>query len=182
MNEGNRMRMLIACAMCLSASGAWAQNASVPVVLQGDWLQPSKPSATYGSAAEPAVVHRFGATNYIARTQLGSGVRGMLDADGWNLPNVKDADGSVYSEEAFTLAVRTNTAPWQLDLRRVNKSGDVEQKGICEIGTEGALRMAIGNKNMPRPASFEPGDGRYVVSASRIKTAQKAASDKTQMK
>ena len=96
---------------------------------------------------------------------------------------MKDADGSVYAEEAFTLSVRTNTTPWQLDLKRVNKGGDVvEQKGICEIGNEGALKMAIGEKSMSRPTSFELGSGRYVVNASRIKTDQRPASDKPQMK
>jgi uncharacterized protein (TIGR03067 family) len=102
-----------------------------------------------------------------------SGFHGGIDRDtGESMPWVKDENGVSYCEMGHCqMVVRTNTAPWQLDLTKKKKDGElIVKKGICQLNGD-ELKLSIGEPGKNRPTSFDdPGfNGDYTVfTASRF--------------
>jgi uncharacterized protein (TIGR03067 family) len=155
-----------------SAAAEEKAAATVPQILQGDWLVPSKPSPnSFPGMRMPdfaAITLRITAINYVARTHKDSSILGAWEESGEPVKLVKDADGKEYFEEQpFFLTIRTNTVPWQIDLWR--KAGDgkrLEKKGICLL-QENTLTLCLSTIGGPRPTSFDAAPGVYVMKATR---------------
>ena len=69
------------------------------------------------------------------------------------------------------IAFRTNTTPWQLDLTKKKKDGElIEMKGICLL-KDNTLKLSIGEPGKDRPTSFDdPGSTAdyTVITATRM--------------
>ena len=162
--------VLMVAGVALWASVAVAQDgqepSSVPVALQGDWAVPSEPSYDPQFKGPDASV-RITASNYVYRLREMKGFQGAWDRDtGESMTWVKDPDGVNYCEQGrYLLSVRTNTAPWEIDLRREGKDGQViEKKGLCIVQGD-TLKLSIGKLGKDRPTSFEnlPGGDEHTI-------------------
>lgn len=164
------------------ASVAVAQDGqepgSVPLALQGDWAVPSEPSFDPQFKGPDASV-RITASNYVYRLREMKGFQGAWDGDtGESMTWVKDSDGVSYCEQArYQLSVRTNTVPWEIDLRREGKDGKVmEKKGLCIVQGD-TLKLSIGKPGKDRPTSFENlpgGDEHTIIVADRMEKTEAA--------
>jgi uncharacterized protein (TIGR03067 family) len=144
----------------------------VPESLQGDWIVASSPNP-YSSTMMPDMILRIDASTLLYRYHKESGLKGVYDQSGKPWKEVKDADGKEYFEKKFSLAVRTNTTPWQIDRWDKGEDGTVlKEEGICRLQGD-TLILSIGGVGKPRPTSFDDpkdiGAAYSVMKATRAK-------------
>lgn len=159
---------VILAAVGFSVAAAEETAPAVPKSLQGDWIV--KPVPSMNLPDRPATTIRIDANTYLTRIQKARGVLGVIDESGaWTV--VEDADGKEYLQsQPYEIAARTNTMPWQIDLRMVKKDGAIiEKKGICSL-KDGTVQLAIGKAGEERPTTFASpvvGGKYHLIEASR---------------
>lgn len=128
----------------------------VPPSVQGDWIVAPGPSFD-PRFKEPVASVRMTSSNYVHRLREADGFNGGWDTDtGEPMEWVTDEDGTKHCEKArWSASVRTNATPWQIDLWRRDKGGQMtERKGILALQDD-TLRLRVGKPGAERPVSFE---------------------------
>jgi len=129
---------------------------AVPAALQGDWEVVPTPNP-YSQSEGPQASVRITPSSYVHRLREMSGFRGAWDRDtGESMTWVKDDDGVRYCQTGpYQITVRTQTQPWQVDLRRTLADGKaVGMKGIVTVKDD-TLRLSLGKPGKARPSSFD---------------------------
>ena len=140
--------------MVTKTVNAQTEATPVPRFLQGDWVVPST------SPYQAVITLRISENNVIFRTHKDFNMGDVWDENGAQ-KIVKDQDGREYFEgRPFSVALHTNTIPWQIDLwRRADNGTLVEEKGIFSL-QDNTLTISIGKGGAPRAMSFDaPGLG-----------------------
>jgi len=168
----NRLMTKVPVAMLLLFSAVFADDAqrqiNVPLTLQGDWATKPKPSIIPGISSIPSKI-RITDSNCIYRIPSESGrMVGAYDGNGITKPWATDSDGTKYLELAhYSISVRTNALPWQIDLWHKTKEGElIEVKGICEVQGD-ILKISLSTPGGDRPKTFDA-----TTEATRIQKAK----------